>query len=121
MSIDIQQIINDPLAVRSLSLITQGIPPHFGYPLCERIADWIATRQTPLTQAIRVNQWMARGANLEKAALDQAVQETLRNNARDIYNLYHYLRKPDAMQKMISFSDAAREVLSDLNSQIADC
>jgi KDO2-lipid IV(A) lauroyltransferase len=54
---------------------------------------------------------MARGANLEKADLDKAVQETLRNNARDIYNLYHYLGNPEAMQQMICFSATARQII----------
>jgi KDO2-lipid IV(A) lauroyltransferase len=54
---------------------------------------------------------MARGANLENAALDQAVGETLRNNARDIYSLYHYLGNPQAMRQMITLSAPAQEVL----------
>src|SRR6266508_5454964 len=112
MSIDLQQVINSPLAVRFLSLLAWGIPPFLGYPVCNLIGDWIvARRDAKLTQAVRLNQWVARGANLEKAVLDKAVQETLRNNARDLYNLYHYLQRPKAMQQMISLSPQACEVI----------
>ena len=112
MAIDLQQVMNSPFAVRFLSRIAREIPPWIGYPLCDRIGDWIATRhEAKITRAVRLNQWMARGGNLEKAALDQAVRETLQNNARDIYSLYHYLGKPEAMRQMISFSDSAREAL----------
>ena len=58
-------------------------------------------------QAVRVNQWVARGANLENAELDQVVRETLRNNARDLYTFYHYMQDPNAMQRMISVDPKA--------------
>ena len=54
---------------------------------------------------------MARGANLKTEALDRAVQETLQNNARDLYNLYHYLGRPYAMQRLIRLSPRARAIL----------
>jgi KDO2-lipid IV(A) lauroyltransferase len=112
MSIDLQQVLNSPSAVRFLAWLARRIPPHIGYPLCDRIGNWIATRrEAKLTQAVRLNQWMARGANLEEVALEQAVRETLRNNARDIYNLYHYLGNPEAMRQLISLSAPAQEVL----------
>ncbi|SRR6266498_1391076 len=112
MSIDLQQVINSPFAVRFLSLIAQGIPPRIGYPLCDIIGGRIATRRkSKLTQAVRLNQWVARGANLGKAALDKAVRKTLQNNARDIYNLYHYLGQPEAMKQMIALNASARQVI----------
>ncbi len=112
MSIDLQNVLNSPFAVRLLSWIARGIPPQIGYPLADRIGDWIATRrEAKLTRAVRLNQWRARGANLDTSALDQAVAETLRSNARDIYSLYHFLGKPQKMQQMISFSALAREIL----------
>lgn len=112
MSIDLQQVLNSPSAVRFLAWLARGIPPRIGYPLCDRIGNWIATRrEAKLTRAVRLNQWMARGANLENAALDQAVRETLRNNARDIYSLYHYLGNPRAMRQMIHLSATACEIL----------
>lgn len=86
MSIDLQQVFNSTFAVRFLAWLARGIPPHIGYPLRDQIGTWIATRsEAKLTRAVRLNQWMARGANLEKAALEQAVRETLQNDARDIY------------------------------------
>ena len=112
MSIDLQQILNSPFAVRFLSWFAQAIPPGIGYPLSDRIGDWIAAHhEAKLTRAVRLNQWVVRGAKLEKAALDEAVRETLRNNARDIYSLYHYLGKPELMRQMISFSRPAQEIL----------
>jgi KDO2-lipid IV(A) lauroyltransferase len=54
---------------------------------------------------------MARGAKLSKDALQSAVRETLRNNARDLYRLYHDLQRPEAMQEMICISREVCEIL----------
>jgi lauroyl/myristoyl acyltransferase len=112
MSLDLQQLINSPFALRFISLLAHMIPSSVGYPLCDRIGSWVATRRdAKVTQAVRINQWVARGANLSGTELDHAVREALQNNARDIYNLYHYLHRPAAMQEMICFSPQASEIL----------
>ncbi len=64
-----------------------------------------------MTRAVRVNQWMARGARLEKEALDAAVRETLQNNARDIYNLYHSLERPDTVWQRIRLNPLAKNLI----------
>src|SRR6266498_5789428 len=111
MSIDLQQVINSRIAVSFVSLIGRVTPPSIGYPICDIIADWIATRRdSKVTQAVRANQWVVRGANLEKQALDKAVRETYRNNAHNLYDLYHYIQRPEAAQRMISLNSVAREL-----------
>jgi KDO2-lipid IV(A) lauroyltransferase len=112
MKIDIQQIINNPLVVSLAFFLGRAIPPRIGYPLCNSIGNWVSTRRdSNLTRAIRANQWVARGENLEKEALDKAVQETLRNNLRDLYHLYHYVQNPEATQQLIHLSASARAVI----------
>ena len=112
MSIDVQQVINSPFAVLFLSLVARRIPPRLGYQLCNLLGGWVSARRTSkLIQTIRANQWVVRGANLKMEALDRAVRETLQNNARDLYNLYHYLGRRDALQRLIRLSPQARESL----------
>lgn len=109
---DLQQVLNSPLAVRVVSFLAQATPPRIGYPLCNVIGSWIAKqRNSQLTRAVRNNQSMARGINVDSEILDQAVEQTLQNNARDIYTLYHYLQEPDAIQNMIHISPQACEVI----------
>jgi phosphatidylinositol dimannoside acyltransferase len=109
MSIDLQQVINSRIAVGLVSFLGRVVPPGIGFPICDLIADWVAARRdSKVVQAVRVNQWMVRGANLEKEALDQAVRETFRNNARNLYDLYHYIHSPATTQRMISLDRVAR-------------
>jgi phosphatidylinositol dimannoside acyltransferase len=112
MAIDLQQIINSPFTVRFVSAVAWAIPSAIGYPVCDLIGNWAAARrQSNVTQAVRLNQWMARGASLEKRVLDEAVRETLRNNARDLYDFYHHLHRPEAMKRRICLNPLADELV----------
>jgi phosphatidylinositol dimannoside acyltransferase len=112
MAIDLQQIINSPSTVRFVSVLARAVPPSIGYPVCDLIGRWAATRrQSSVTQAVRLNQWVARGATLEKEMLDDAVRETLQNNARDLYDLYHSLERPDVVWRRICLNPLAQELI----------
>lgn len=112
MAIDLQQIINSPLTVRFVSAVAGAIPLSVGYPFCNLVGDWVATRrQSTITRAVRLNQWVARGASRDKAALDRAVRETLRNNIRDLYDLYHHLHRPEALKRRILLNPLAAELI----------
>ena len=112
LKIDLQQIINNPFTVRLAFFLGKWIPPCIGYPLCTFTGDWAATRRdSNVTRAIRANQWVARGANLGKEMLDKAVQETLKNNIRDLYLLYHYVQNPEATQRLIQLDGFAHQLM----------
>jgi KDO2-lipid IV(A) lauroyltransferase len=112
MSIDIQQVINSPLVVNLAFSMGRAIPPVLGNPLCRWIGDWVAARQdSTVTQAVRVNQWVVRGTRLDKETLDQAARETLRNNLRDLYLLYHYVENPEATRRLIHLNPLACDLV----------
>ena len=98
--------------VRLMSAMAGVIPPALGQPLCNLIGDWVATRrQSTITQAVRLNQWVARGASLDTQALDWAVRETLRNNIRDLFDLYHHLQRPEAMKRRLILNPLTSELI----------
>ena len=73
------------------------------------MAVWLATRrQSKLIRGIRTNQWVIRGANPDKEALDQAVVDTLKSLAYSLYNLYHYIHEPHAIHDMVVLNPVAR-------------
>lgn len=112
IKIGLQQFINSPFAVNLAFFLGRIIPPRLGYPLCNFIGNWIAKQKgSNVTRAVRVNQWVVRGANLDKATLDKAVQETLRNNIRDLYHLYHYIQTPAEAQRLIHLNPLARGLI----------
>jgi phosphatidylinositol dimannoside acyltransferase len=65
-----------------------------------------------LIRAIRANQWIANGGDLQAEALDEIVHVTLRYAARSLFDLYHYSHDFEATRRLIvlhsSFDAIAR-------------
>ena len=109
---DLQQIINSPYTVRFISAVARLFPPGIAYPACDLIGKWAAARRhSPVTQAVRLNQWMARGATLDGKTLDDAVRETLQNNVRDLYELYHHLDRYEIIRRKLCLNPLADELV----------
>lgn len=112
MAIDLQQVINSPFTVRFVSTIARAVPAAIGYPASHWLGSWAASRrQSSVTRAVRLNQWMARGAALDQASLDKAVLETLQNNLRDLYDLYHNLEHPETILARTCLTPLAKDLL----------
>ena len=112
MPTGVQQVINSRFAVQFLAATAQVVPPRIGIRLSERIGAWIAAHPgLRLTRTVRANQSVVQGGDLDAATLDRVVCETLQNNARDLYNLYHYLPRLQAIQQLIRLSPRAQAVI----------
>jgi lauroyl/myristoyl acyltransferase len=105
--------LNDSRFVLSLvSALGRGLPLHLGHAFADLVAARIATRQdSSMIQAVRANQWVVRGETLKKEVLDQAVLETLRNSARSIFDLYHYMQNPKATGHLIVLDPASQALI----------
>lgn len=112
MAIDLQSIINSPFGVGLASFIGRRIPPSVGYRIASLAAEGIASRrQSRLVRGIRINQWMIRGGNLDKEALDQAVCDNLESIAHSLYSLYHYIDNPQAINDLVDLNPVARNLV----------
>lgn len=108
---DLQQVIGSSMGVSLASGLGRSLPRRLGYALADIVADRIASRRDwGLVRAVRANQWVVRGETLEKAALDEAVRETLRHSARSIFDLYHYLHNPEAARRLITLDPAVERL-----------
>ena len=100
--VDLQKIINSSLSLRLVSALAQRLPPRVGYRLADFAAAQIARQHNSgVVRAVRANQWVIRGETLDGEMLDQIVHETFRYWARAIFDLYHYLQTPDAVEQFI--------------------
>jgi KDO2-lipid IV(A) lauroyltransferase len=112
MAVNVQQVINSTFSLRLVSILGRTVPPALGHPLARTVADQFARQEhSSLVRAVRSNQWIARGEKLDRAALDRAVQETLRQSARSLFDLYHYLDEPETTGRMIVLDPMAQEVV----------
>ncbi|GAB4526715.1 MAG: hypothetical protein Fur0018_12120 [Anaerolineales bacterium] len=69
--------------------------------LARRVAKTlVAYRDSPLVQAIRLNQWVIGGRQAQAEALDQAACEVLLHAGRCMADLYRYMRDPKSLQAL---------------------
>jgi KDO2-lipid IV(A) lauroyltransferase len=112
MAIDLQSILNTRLGVGLVSSVGRAMPAPVGYRIADLVAERLATRrQSILVRAIKTNQWVIRGAGLDKETLDQAVRETLKSIAHSLYSLYHYIHDPEAIHDMVDLNPVARRLV----------
>lgn len=108
-----QRFLDSRFSLALALLLGRLMPAWAGYAF----ADWVATRliaarrNAPLVRAVRANQWVVHGENLASAALDRAVAETLRNTARALFDLYHYLPNPTATQRRFVLDEVGQNLI----------
>jgi phosphatidylinositol dimannoside acyltransferase len=108
----IEYLINNPVGLKSASFIAQAAPPRLGYGIARFAGWWISSRrEAEVVRSVRCNQWIIGGEKDSSQSLDQAAKAVLRNTARQVYELHHYLEKPDAITKLYSFDPSFRVYL----------
>jgi lauroyl/myristoyl acyltransferase len=106
--IDIQQIINSSFGVNMLSNVARLIPAPLGHCLADFIADRIVEHpKSKMVEAVRANLWVVSGEKLDKQGLDRLLCETYHNSARTIFDLYHNILNPRAMERRTVFTETA--------------
>ncbi|MGE5250984.1 MAG: lysophospholipid acyltransferase family protein [Bacteroidota bacterium] len=113
MAIDLQQVINSSFGLRLVSLLGRTVPPALGHPFAAAVADRFARRNhSALVRAMRSNQWIVRGESPDREALDRAVRAALRQSARSVFDLYHYLHDLDSVGRLIVLDPGAQELIN---------
>jgi lauroyl/myristoyl acyltransferase len=113
MAASIERLITSQTALRFAVSIAQITPARFGYAISRVIAQWISSRSNtgPVT-AVRANQWVIAGKTDSARFLDQAVQAVFQNSARSIYELYHYIQHPRAVDQMFSIDPSFQAIFT---------
>jgi phosphatidylinositol dimannoside acyltransferase len=112
MSVNPQAIINSRLGIALAMSLGQSIPPRLGYPLANKIADFISSRKNwKLIQAVRTNQWVIHQGRLSREDLDLQTRRVFQHTAHCLYDMYRYFRTPTEFQKLVIFSTPIEEII----------
>jgi KDO2-lipid IV(A) lauroyltransferase len=118
MAITLQNIINSRFGVGFALSVGPRLPPRIGYALAPFLADRIASRRkSTLVRSVRANQWVVAGENCTAEELDQAVRATIRQSARNIYELYSNLNNRRALRSVVEISPPLRERIESYRSK----
>jgi len=102
---NLNKILNSSQSGRLALRIAQLLPPSLGFPLGRSIADWVAAhRDLPMVAAIRTNQWVISGGELNSEGLDEIARNTIRSTAYSMYFLYHNWNNYSALENKIEYS-----------------
>jgi lauroyl/myristoyl acyltransferase len=102
MKIDPQKIINSPIGLNIAFRLGKSTPYSVGYRIANFVADRISARKNwKMVRAIRCNQWVAHGEDLDKSGLDELVARNLRSTAKSIFDFYHTLDNPAESLRLI--------------------
>ena len=111
--ISLQQVLNSSLSLRVVSALAQNMSPRVGYRVARLVARHLTRqRESQVVRAVRANQWVIRGGTLRGETLDGAVAETLQHAARCIFDLYHYMNRPDAASQQIVLEPSFQRILA---------
>lgn len=94
-------LFTSKFGVETALFLGQVLPRPVLQRLGTRIADGIASRRnSPMVRAVRANQWMAHGRNLDSSKLDRAVRDVFRQSAINTVDLYHALSRPHELLEL---------------------
>jgi KDO2-lipid IV(A) lauroyltransferase len=110
MTIDPQKIINSRPGINLAYFIGRYTPYWLGHRIALFGADRLSARKDwEMVRAVRCNQWVVHGENLDQAALDETVRENFRNTARSIFDLYHNINNLKIFRQIVDVHPIAEQ------------
>ena len=108
----LQKLINGPIGISLILTLGRILPPKLGFAL----ADWVANilikkNNLGAIRATRANQWIVSGRSLNSEELDQITEETIRNTARWLFDLYHHLHNYEKILEKVTLSPKLIQLL----------
>ncbi len=81
--------------------LARAAPPGLGHAFARSISGWISSRASlPSVAAVRSNQRVIAERDGSSQDIDRRVKGVFRNAADSVYDLYHYMHDPAALERM---------------------
>jgi KDO2-lipid IV(A) lauroyltransferase len=107
-----RDLINGPMGMAFILSAARLLPPATGYYLANLLGRRIANKHnSPMVQAVRTNQWVVSGCNLNSDELDRRTEAVFIQRGRTLYENYHFFRKRNFHEEMIHFDESFQNVI----------
>lgn len=115
-----RQFSLEPLLIHLAILIGWSLPRRWGYLLATAVGNLLGSlKRNRMVKAIRANQYVIHGQELSAEALNQTPKTIFVSAAKCIFDYFHFLPRPERLQKIISFSPEAQNVIDRVHSNQA--
>jgi len=109
---NLQSLMNGRLGVGFVLALGRLIPPKIGYGLGRWIAGWLSKqKKTKIVRAVRSNQWIVAGQNINAITLDELTRLTFEDTAICLYDFYHNMSNPNQILSMVTLSERLHKTL----------
>ena len=114
----LKRLSYQPLLVRFAMFLGRVLPRSWGLNLADGIGSILGNlKKNKMVMAIRANQFVIHGRQLSPEELDQAPKIVFRSAAKCMFDYFHYLRRPEKLQDIITFDPNAQAAISRIKSE----
>lgn len=100
----------EPILIHLAILTGRLLPRWWGHQLATLIGSLLGSlKRNKMVKAIRANQYIIHGQDMSAEALNQAPKTIFVSAAKCIFDYFHYLPRPERLQKIVSYSPEARK------------
>ena len=110
----------EPVLLRLAILIGWSLPRRWGYQLATVVGNLLGSlKRNKMVKAIRANQYVIHDQEMSTEALNQAPKTVFISAAKCIFDYFHFLPRPERLQKIVSFSPEVENVIERIKSKQA--
>jgi len=111
----VAKLVYSSWGLKMAAFLARSTPPGIGYFFGRTVARWVCSlRNSEFVAAVRQNQAVIAAEGGSSASLDQAVQGVFRNSADSVYELYHYMSDPAALERLYCIDPSFQAVVDRL-------
>ena len=116
MGTDLQTFVLSRYGVNLALFLSSVLPANLGYRFADIVSRVLPYFQRfPMARAVRVNQWVANGQQLNAKQLTESVRATFRNRLHCLYDLYSHLGSTSRALFRFEISPEAQRVVEQTN------
>ncbi len=97
----VDKLVYSSMGLKLAASLARATPPGLGHAFARAISAWIASRPASSSvAAVRANQRIIAGEDSSSQDIDLRLKAVFRNAADSVYELYHYMHDPAALDRM---------------------
>lgn len=98
--------------VKASIFVGETFPPRVGYQLADLVARFLTKfENSDLSRAIRANQWVVQGEDLNREELISATRSVLTHAGKCYYDLYHTWRDEESLLRTVPTSQSIQDFI----------
>jgi lauroyl/myristoyl acyltransferase len=107
-----------PLLIRLAIFIGRVLPRTWGLRLAVVIGSILGSlKNNKMVRAIRANQYVVHNQRMSDKELDEAPKIIFRSAAQCMFDYFHFLRRPEKLQKIVNFDQHAQAAINRIQNQ----